>query len=189
MTMFQVILKIYLQNKEGKMNPKRISILCVFILVLPFMLCAQTSPEDFLGHEVGADRKLADYNQIMAYFQKLDQESGKIKVLTIGTTTLGKPMIMAVISSENNIENLDSYREITKKLRDARGLTSEDARILAKEGKVFVLISNTLHATEIGGSQESMEFAHRLVTGRGRCHGFTITMQAMITTVIGSPST
>jgi hypothetical protein len=163
--MFQVILKIYLQNKEGKMNPKRISILCVFILVLPFVLCAQTSPEDFLGHEVGADRKLADYNQIMAYFQKLDQESGKIKVLTIGTTTLGKPMIMAVISSENNIENLDSYREITKKLRDARGLTSEDARILAKEGKVFVLISNTLHATEIGGSQESMEFAHRLVTG------------------------
>ena len=47
------------------MKPKRISILCVFILVLPFVLCAQTSPEEFLGHEVGADRKLADYNQIM----------------------------------------------------------------------------------------------------------------------------
>jgi hypothetical protein len=130
------------------------------------VLYAQTSPEEFLGHEVGADRKLADYNQIMAFFQKLDQESEKIKVLNIGTTTLGKPMIMAVISSENNIANLDKYREITKKLRDARGLVPEDARELVKEGKVFVLISNTLHATEIGGSQESMELAYRLVTGK-----------------------
>ncbi|GAI37865.1 unnamed protein product, partial [marine sediment metagenome] len=69
-------------------------------MFLPFILTAQTPPDEFLGHRVGADRKLADYNQIQAYFQKLDKESGKIKVLTIGQSTLNKPIIMAVITSE-----------------------------------------------------------------------------------------
>ncbi|MEA3421379.1 MAG: hypothetical protein U9Q97_06870, partial [Acidobacteriota bacterium] len=75
----------------------------LLFFIIPIFITAQTPPEEFLGHKVGADRKLADYNQIQAYFQKLDQESEKIKVLTIGKTTLNKPMIMAVITSEENM--------------------------------------------------------------------------------------
>ena len=71
---------------------------------------AQTSPEAFLGHRVGADRKLADYGQIKAYFEKLDAESPKLQLLTIGESTLGKPMIMAVITSEANMGRLDRYQ-------------------------------------------------------------------------------
>ena len=41
------------------------------------ILIAQTPPDEFLGHRVGADRKLADYNQISAYFKKLDQNGSK----------------------------------------------------------------------------------------------------------------
>ena len=51
---------------------------------------AQTSPEAFLGHKVGADRKLADYGRIKAYFEKLDAESPKLQLLTIGESTLKK---------------------------------------------------------------------------------------------------
>jgi hypothetical protein len=137
-----------------------------FLLIFPLLLSAQTSPEEFLGHKVGADLKLADYNQIQAYFQTLAKESGKIKVLTIGKTTLNKPMIMAVITSEENMANLATYRSINKKLRDARDLTPDDASRLAKEGKVTVLITCNLHATEIGSSQMAMEFAYKLVTGK-----------------------
>ncbi len=137
-----------------------------FLLIFPLLLSAQTSPEEFLGHKVGADCKLADYNQIQAYFQTLAKESGKIKVLTIGKTTLNKPMIMAVITSEDNMANLATYRSINKKLRDARDLTPDDASRLAKEGKVTVFITCNLHATEIGSSQMAMEFAYKLVTGK-----------------------
>lgn len=147
---------------------KKISVLCnimVFLLISSFV-SAQTSPDTFLGHEVGADRKLADYNQIQAYFQKLDQESGKIKVLTIGKSTLNKPMIMAVITSQANMTRLDTYRNISKQLRDARGLNDEQARNLSREGKVIVFITCNIHATEIASSQMSMEFAYKLVTGK-----------------------
>lgn len=136
-------------------------VLCLF----QFSLYSQTSPENFLGHKVGADRKLADYNQIRDYFQKLDKESDRIKVMTIGKTTLGKPMIMAVITSASNMAKLDEYRAITRKLRDAGDLTPEAAKELARKGKAIVLITCSLHATEIAASQMSMELAYKLVTG------------------------
>ena len=89
--------------------------LCVWLaLVAAAFLSAQTTPEAFLGFKVGADKKLADYNQIKAYFEKLAQEAPKrIKLFTLGESTMKKPMIMAAITSEENMAKLDAYREIT----------------------------------------------------------------------------
>jgi len=148
------------------MSKKSLSIGLLILLVVSSHLVAQTSPEEFLGHKVGADRKLADYDQILAYFNKLDAESEKIKVLTIGETVLKKPMILAVITSEENMARLDEYKSITKRLRDARDLNAEEAKQLAKEGKVMLCITCSQHATEVGASQMSLEFAYNLVTGK-----------------------
>ena len=134
----------------------------VFLFILAFLLQAQTSPEAFIGFKMGTDKKLADYKQIRAYFEKLDQESAKLKVVNIGTSTLNKPMIMAIISSEENILNLEKYREIVRRLRDPRTLSPEEAKRLSKEGKIFLIITCSVHATEIGGSQSSLEIAHNL---------------------------
>ena len=135
------------------------------LFFLALVVNAQTPPEEFLGHKEGADRKLADFNQITAYFQKLESESERIKLLDIGISTEGKTMFMAVITSEENMAKLDRYREITRSLRDARGLTPEAARALAKEGKSILLITCSLPASEIAASQMSMEFAYNLLTG------------------------
>jgi hypothetical protein len=129
-------------------------------------LAAQTPPDKFLGHKVGEDRKLADYSQIKAYFEKLAQESNRLKLFTIGESVLKKPMIMAAISTPENLAKLDRWKEITHKLRDPRTTSVEEARRLAKEGKALVLITCSLHATEIAASQMSMELAYDLVTGR-----------------------
>ncbi len=140
--------------------------LSIILLILPAIITAQTSPEDFLGHKVGADYKLADYSQITAYFKKLDEESEKIKLLNIGKTTLGKSMLLAVITSKENMDQLDTFKGITRKLRDANGLTPDDARKLAKQGKAIVLLTCNLHSTEIASSQMAMELAYNLVTGK-----------------------
>jgi len=140
--------------------------LSIILLILPAIITAQTSPEDFLGHKVGADYKLADYSQITAYFKKLDEESEKIKLLNIGKTTLGKPMLLAVITSKENMDQLDTFKGITRKLRNANGLTPDDARKLAKQGKAIVLLTCNLHSTEIASSQMAMELAYNLVTGK-----------------------
>jgi hypothetical protein len=148
------------------MKKTKILLSAFFLFAFTLSLVAQTPPDEFLGHQVGADRKLADYTQIQGYFQKLDSESEKIKVLTIGESTLGKPMIMAVISSVENMANLEKYTGITKKLRNARDLSPEQARLLSQEGKAIVLITCNIHATEIAASQMAMELAYLLVTGK-----------------------
>ncbi|MGD9347761.1 MAG: M14 family zinc carboxypeptidase, partial [Candidatus Aminicenantes bacterium] len=148
------------------MSKKTFSIGLIILFVFSSHLLAQTSPEEFLGHKVGADRKLADYNQIYEYFNKLDAESERIKVWNIGESVLKKPMILAVITHEENMAKLDEFRAIAKRLRDARDLNPEEARQLAKEGKAILCITCSQHATEIGASQMSLEFAYNLVTGK-----------------------
>jgi len=145
---------------------KRFSLGLMILGFSALFLAAQTSPEAFLGFKVGADKKLADYVQIKAYFEKLDQESPKLKLYTIGESTQKKPMIMAVISSEDNLAKIDKYRDIAKKLRDPRITPVEEAKKLSKEGKAIVLITCSLHATEIAASQACMETAYDLVTGK-----------------------
>ncbi len=146
---------------------KPLALLCAFLIVFSAgILSAQTPPDKFLGFAVGADKKLADYAQIHDYFKKLAAETNKIKLVTIGETTLKKPMIMAVISAPENLAKLDRYREIVRKLRDPRTTSPAEAKQLIKEGKPIVLITCSVHSTEIGASQASMELAFDLVTGK-----------------------
>ncbi len=122
------------------------------------------SPSEFLGFTVGADRTLADYRQIAAYFRALDAASPRVEVQVLGKTTLGEDMFMAVISSEENIKNLDRIREIAKKVADPRGLSAAEVDQLAREGKLVLLVTCNIHSTEIGASQMAMEWAHALAT-------------------------
>src|SRR5713101_1811977 len=122
------------------------------------------SPSEFLGFEVGADKKLADYRQIAKYFQALKAASPRVAIEVLGKTTLNEDMFMAVISSEQNIKNVKRIREIARRLSDPRGLSDEEASRLEKEGKLVLLVTCNIHSTEIGASQMAMEWAHALAT-------------------------
>ena len=63
------------------------------------------TPSEFLGFEVGADRTLADYRQIVNYFKALTAVSDRVELQNLGKTTLGEDLIMAVISSAENLHN------------------------------------------------------------------------------------
>ena len=81
------------------------------------------SPSEFLGMTVGADKTLADYRQILAYFKALDAASPRVELEMLGKTTLGEDLFMAVISSETNIANKKRLQEIAQKIADPRGLS------------------------------------------------------------------
>ena len=124
------------------------------------------TPSLFLRFEVGADRQLADYKQISSYFRALDEASPRMEIESLGRTTLGVDMIMAVISSEENLRNKGRLKEISARLSDPRGLSASQVDALAREGKTILLVTCNIHATEIGASQMAMEWAHRLVTAQ-----------------------
>jgi hypothetical protein len=127
---------------------------------------AVPTPSGFLGFEVGADRKLADYRQIASYFKALAAASNRVEIQVLGKTTLGEDMFMAVISAPENLANKAKYKEIARKLADPRGLSTQQINQLAHDGKTIFLLTCNIHSTEIGSSQMSMEWAYNLATSQ-----------------------
>jgi hypothetical protein len=125
---------------------------------------AVKAPSAFLGFNVGADRVLADYKQIAAYFRHLAAASPRVDVEVLGKTTLGEDMLMAVISSEANLRDKDRFKTIARRLADPRGLDPAEQERLVREGKVIVVVTCNIHSTEIASSQMAMEWAHALAT-------------------------
>ncbi len=146
----------------------KFKLITVLLILFNFLNPAQSikSPEEFLGYRVGTDYKIADYETIQKYFKHLSENSSRLIYQLIGKSSEGRDMFMAIISSEENIQNLDKYKKIVKELSDPRNLTDEQAKVLAKEGKVVVLVTCNIHSTEIASAQMSMEFAYDLITNK-----------------------
>ncbi len=123
------------------------------------------TPESVFGFPVGADYKLIDYEESIDYFRKLAAASDRIRLMEVGRTAYGRPWTVAIISSPGNLAKLDRYREINMRLAHPEGLTEDAARSLAAEGRVFVDISGGLHASEIAGSQHTIQLAYDLLSG------------------------
>ncbi len=123
-----------------------------------------TPPKQFFGFNIGDDYQLATYTQFVEYWQKLDKESDRMKVVEIGKTAEGRPQLMAIITSPENHKKLDRYKEISRRLASVDGLTDDQARALAREGKGVVWIDGGLHATEVLGAHQLIETVYQLVT-------------------------
>jgi hypothetical protein len=137
----------------------RLSAAILFAAATPLALHAQrlTSPKEFFGHDIGADYQLPNYTKLHEYFVTIAKQSPRVKLDTIGRTEEGRPQIMAIVSSPENLKNLAKYKEISRKLALAEGVDSAEAARLAKEGKVVFWIDGGLHATEVLGAQQLIE--------------------------------
>ena len=123
------------------------------------------SPRAVLGFDPGADRTIADWKQISDYFTRLDTASDRVQLQTIGTSTLGRTMFVAFISAPENIRNLEKYKGIQAKLADPRKVLNDAERDqLIRDGKSVVVISCSIHSTEIVASQMSMQLAYNLAS-------------------------
>ena len=123
------------------------------------------SPPEFFGFTPGADRTLADWKEMLSYFEYLTENSPRLKLTHMGLSTEGKPFVYLVITSEENQKNLDELRLQHELLADPRKLKEEEVEEHLDTAKTVVMISCGIHATEIGGPQYSMYLAHSLATG------------------------
>ncbi len=123
-----------------------------------------TPPEKFFGHEMGEERKIARWDRIVEYFYRLESESDVLQVRDMGETTEGNPFLLVIISSADNLRDLEHFRKVNNQISDPRGLTEEAIEELVREGRAVVCQSMSLHATEIGGTQMAPELAFDLLT-------------------------
>lgn len=123
------------------------------------------SPRSVFGFNPGDDRTIIDWKQITDYLGRLDQASDRVQLQTIGKSTLGRTMVAAFISAPENIRSLDKYKAIQAKLADPRKVISDTERDqLIRDGKTVVVISCSIHSTEIVASQMSSQLAYNLAS-------------------------
>ena len=95
---------------------KKIVVSLSLLMILPLFSGAQKSPDEFFNTTIGADRTLIAYPQIRKYFNHLASASARVRISDEGVSTLGNPLLLAVISSEKNVRKLAELIEINKKL-------------------------------------------------------------------------
>ncbi|MDQ8165083.1 MAG: M14 family metallopeptidase, partial [Gemmatimonadota bacterium] len=121
------------------------------------------TPESVFGFKVGADSQLIDYDQSINYFRKLAAASPRMKLIEVGKTSNGKPWTVVLMSSPQNLAQIERLKQINQRIAHPEGLTDSAARALARQGKMFVDISGGLHASEIAGSQHTPQLAYELL--------------------------
>src|SRR5690606_35682996 len=122
------------------------------------------SPESFFGFQMGADRKLANWDRLLDYYRVLDKASNRMQLVELGKTSEGRPYVAIFISSPANLEKLDHYRQLNARLADPRGLPEAEAKKLVSDAKAVVIQSFALHSSEVAASQTAAEFVHDAVT-------------------------
>ncbi len=138
----------------------------LLLLAVASSLFAQIpTPESVLGHKPGDDFYLASYDESLGYFQKLAASTDKLKLVKVGQTTRKVDWYIAIISSPENLRNLDKHKENAKRLAWTRGLSDDQARALAKDGRAMVHIDGGLHSTEVANAQHTIQLAYNLVSG------------------------
>jgi hypothetical protein len=120
------------------------------------------SPDKILGYAIGTPNKLTHVADIHRYYLALAKASPRVRTFVLGKSEEGRNFMVIAISDEQNIAQLDHYRDITAKLSDPRKITPDEAADLEKIGKPFYWLSGSIHSPETGSPEMLMELAYRL---------------------------
>ena len=146
----------------AKFYPRALWFVALFFCIQTAIAQNIPSPKDHFGFNIGDDYQLANYTQTEAYFKKLAETSKRVKLVDIGKTEESRSQYMLIITSPENQKNLEKYKEISQKMGRAEGLSSEQAKALAAEGKAVVWIDGGLHANEVVGAHQLIQMAYNL---------------------------
>src|SRR5262245_57045985 len=124
---------------------RRALLVLAFVSTLTLAGAAQprhkiTTPKEALGFNIGDDYHMASYTQLESYWKTLAGESDRMKLVDMGPTEEGRHQWMAIISSPENLKKFERYKTIQQKLAHAEGLSDDQARQLAREGRAVVWI-------------------------------------------------
>ncbi|MEJ2090504.1 MAG: M14 family metallopeptidase [Gammaproteobacteria bacterium] len=137
--------------------------IALIVMLIPCAAVAQDLPQprDVFGFNAGDDYQLADYQQALEYYRQLDAATDRMQMIQIGESALGKPMYLIILSSEENMRDLERWRSVSERLGRAR-LEEQEAQGLAREGRAVVWIDGGLDDQEYATAQMMPELVYRV---------------------------
>lgn len=128
---------------------------------------AVPSPADLLGYEMGAERRLPDWPEIVAYFRRLAESSDRVTVEELGMSTNGAPLIAVAVADPARLSPVARRRnrDLLGRLWDPWGRSDADIEEAIAEARSVAVSLATQHASEIGAALMTLELAYELATG------------------------
>ena len=137
-----------------------------------------TTPKAFLGYDIGEQYQLTPWQThqmpdgtvrtgIVEYAYELQRTSNRVRVFQEGTSEMGRPMILTVITAPNNWAQIDKLKTIQRKLADPRQVASDDEALqLASKGKAVYWLSAAIHSTERTSPEVLLRLGYHLASGQ-----------------------
>lgn len=131
-------------------------LLFLILLGLPGLTAAQLlSPSEFLPHQHGAH--FTPHHIVVDYMKYMAAQSPRVQLQQYGTSNEGRPLLLLVISSEENLAKLEGIR--TNNLRRARQTEGSPEAAL---DRAIVWLSFGVHGNEAGATESSMSVLYEL---------------------------
>ena len=139
-----------------------------WILALPAAISSAQAeiptPESHFGHQMGADRELVSWADTVSYYRAVSDADPRVQFSELGKTTEGRPFVVVTVAASDVLADLDRHQKAQQSLSDPRRTTPEQAQGLISEGKAIVLLTCSIHSTEVASTMTAIEFLHKLLT-------------------------
>jgi len=125
------------------------------------------TPKSILGYDLGSNGTFTPWNMTIKYFLAVANSTagkGRVKVFQFGTTALGRPMIIGVVTSQANWGKMPLYLSILKQLSDPRTTSPGAAQSLALLGLPVFWVEASQHSDESGSVEMSMDLLYKLAS-------------------------
>src|SRR6185437_11378274 len=133
------------------------------------------SPESFLGYPLGAH--FTPHHTIVDYFKTVAAAApDRMKLEQYGTTTEGRPLLLAFIASPQNMKRLEEIR--LNNLRLAGVL--RDGKASDEHAPVIVWLSYNVHGNEPASSEASMKMLYWLLDPGSKAAGWLDNMVVVL---------
>jgi len=139
---------------------KKLFTICFFAISLVLNIQAQVKlPDEFLGYELGSH--FTPHYKVADYFRQTAAAAPKnVKLIDYGKTNEGRPLLVAVISSTENINKLEQIRKNNLDLASGAGNSMD----LASQPTILWLSYN-VHGNEANSTETAMKTLYNLASG------------------------
>jgi hypothetical protein len=138
-----------------------ITILLIFVASAAVAQNAIPAPDEYLGYHLG-DR-FTPWDRILDYFNELTKRSPLITVQKFGETYEGRPLVLAVITSQANRAKLDAIRQNIASLANGDAGAAKAADI-ARTTPAIAWLAYGVHGNESSSAEASMRVAATLLS-------------------------
>lgn len=128
----------------------RLTILLLTALITQCSFAQLKTPEQFLGYAVGT--KVTPHWKVVDYFLHVAAQAPKnVKMQRYGQSNEGRPLYLAFVSSEKNINNLESIRSANLQLTEGKKDQSP-----TQDHPAIIWMSYNVHGNEISSAEAAM---------------------------------